>query len=101
VSLVSTNTHDTADPDIAGIKLNVERYMQLFRLIGCDTYTKIAAETGVTLRHIRRARRGGVVGGVFMAQTIAALRRHADRLAEYGQEPPTLDDLFTVEPRRA
>lgn len=70
--------------------------MQLFRLIGCTTLTQIAAETGLTVRHVRRARHGGVVGETFMTRTITALQRHASRLAEYGHEPPTLDDLFVV-----
>lgn len=82
--------------DAAGIRLDVERFLLLFRLIGCDTLTKIAAETGVNLRQVRRARNGGVIGEVFMARSVAALQRNAAQLAEYGHEPPTLDDLFAV-----
>lgn len=87
---------NTAIQDTAGIRLDVERYRLLFRLIGCDTLTKIAAETGLTVRQVRRVRNGGVVGEVFMARSIAALQRNAHKLAEFGHEPPTLDDLFTV-----
>lgn len=93
---MSTDTDTTAIQDTAGIRLDVERYLLLFRLIGCDTLTKIAAETGLTVRQVRRARNGGSVGGVFMTRSIAALQRHAARLAEYGHQPPGLDDLFTV-----
>ncbi|MFI1195481.1 hypothetical protein ACH4T9_19800 [Micromonospora sp. NPDC020750] len=74
----------------------MKQYLLLFRLIGCDTLTAIAAETGINIRQVRRARRGGVVGEVFMARSVAALQRHATKLAEYGHEPPGLDDLFTV-----
>jgi hypothetical protein len=93
---VSTDTSNTAQQDITGIRLDVERYLLLFRLVGCDTLTMIAAETGLTLRQVRRARNEGVIGEVFMARTVAALQRNAAKLAEYGHEPPTLDDLFTV-----
>lgn len=93
---MSTDTETTATQDIPGIQLDVERYLQLFRLIGCSTLTEIAEETGVTLRQVRRARNEGILGEVFMARTIAALQRHADELARYGHTPPTLDDLFRV-----
>ncbi|MEV4846101.1 hypothetical protein AB0K20_23150 [Micromonospora matsumotoense] len=93
---MSTDTDTTATQDAAGIRLNVERFLLLFRLIGCVTLTQIAAETGLTLRQVRRARNGGVPGEVFMARTVAALQRNADRLAEYGHPPTTLDDLFVV-----
>ncbi|MFI6819772.1 hypothetical protein ACIBJE_02320 [Micromonospora sp. NPDC050187] len=93
---MSTDTSTTPHQDTAGIRLDVERYLLLFRLIGCDTLTKIAAETGLTVRQVRRVRNGGVIGEVFMARSVAALRRNADKLAEYGHAEPTLDDLFTV-----
>ena len=93
---MSTDTESTALQDTAGIRLDVERYLLLFRLIGCDNLTKIAAETGLTVRQVRRVRYGGVIGEVFMARSVAALQRNADKLAEYGHEPPTLDDLFAV-----
>lgn len=98
---VSTETRDIALPDAAGIVLDFDRYMQLFRLIGCDSVPKIADVSGVSWRQIYRAKAGAVVGEVFMARTIAALQQHAEKLAEYGHEPPTLDDLFTVEARKA
>ncbi|WP_431976132.1 hypothetical protein [Micromonospora haikouensis] len=79
-----------------GIQLDVERYRLLFRLIGCGTLTQIAAEVGLTLRQVRRACNEGVIGEVFMARSVAALQRNAAKLAEYGHEPPTLDDLFKV-----
>ncbi|MEU4595349.1 hypothetical protein [Micromonospora aurantiaca (nom. illeg.)] len=93
---MSTDMQVSARRDSAGITLDVDRFLSLFRLIGCDTLTAIAAEIGLNVRQVRRARNGGVIGEVFMARTVAALQRHADRLAEYGHEPPTLDDLFTV-----
>ena len=93
---MSTDTSNTATQDTTGIRLDVEQYLLLFRLIGCDTLTAIAAETGLTVRQVRRVRNGGVIGEVFMARSVAALQRNADKLAEYGHEPPTLDDLFTV-----
>lgn len=97
---MSTDTRTTSPQDAAGIQLQAERYLALFRLIGCNTLTQIAEETGVALRQVRRARHGSVVGEVFMARTIAAFQRNAAKLAEYGHEPPTLDDLFTVIPER-
>lgn len=93
---MSTDTSTTERQDIAGIALNVERYRLLFRLIGCDKLTQIAAEIGLTVRQVRRACNEGVIGEVFMARSIAALQRNAAKLAEYGHAEPTLDDLFTV-----
>jgi hypothetical protein len=90
----------TVECGAAGIKLDVDRHKALFAAIGCDTVEKIAAETGVADRTIYRAREG-VIGEVFMAQTIAALHRHADKLQAQGLEPPTLDELFTVITRPA
>ncbi|MEV4197067.1 hypothetical protein [Micromonospora globbae] len=98
---MSTDMHVPSQQDAAGIRLDVDRYLSLFRLIGCDNLTKIAAESGLTVRQVRRARNGGVIGEVFMARTVAALQRHAGRLAEFGHEPPTLDDLFTVTTEQA
>lgn len=92
---MSTDIHDTAIPDTAGIHLDVARHTELFAAIGCTTAAQIAAETGVTERTVRRARRG-VIGEVFIASTVAALHRHADKLRERGHQPPTLDELFTV-----
>lgn len=87
--------HDTPQPDTAGIALDVDRHRELFTAIGCESVESIAAETGVSDRTIRRARQG-VIGEVFMARTIAALRRNSDKLHEAGMNPPTLDELFTV-----
>ncbi|PZG15064.1 hypothetical protein C1I95_20365 [Micromonospora craterilacus] len=92
---MSTDIHDTVGPDTAGIRLDVARHTELFAAIGCDTAAKIAAATGVTERTVRRARQG-VIGEVFMAQTITALRRHADTLRQHGHEPPALGDLFCI-----
>ncbi|MEU4781076.1 hypothetical protein [Micromonospora sp. NPDC023633] len=93
---MSTDMEVPAVRDTAGISLDVERYRKLFALIGCDELTKIAVEIGMTVRQVRRACNEGVIGEVFMARSIAALKRHADKLAEYGHEPPGLDDLFAV-----
>ncbi|SCL32222.1 hypothetical protein GA0070616_4410 [Micromonospora nigra] len=92
---MSTDIHDTVKPDTAGIRLDVARHTELFAAIGCDSPAKIAAETGVTERTVRRARQG-VIGEVFMAQTVAALQRHEKTLTAAGLKPPTLDELFTV-----
>ncbi|MFI2650171.1 hypothetical protein [Micromonospora fulviviridis] len=93
---MSTDMGTTANQDTAGIRLDVERYLLLFRLIGCDTLTKIAAETGLTFRQVSRAKNGGAIGEVFMTRSVAALQRNAEKLAEFGHAAPTLDDLFTV-----
>lgn len=92
---MSTDIHDTGKPDTAGIRLDVARHAELFAAIGCDSLAKIAAETGVTERTVRRARQG-IIGEVFMAQTVAALQRNAGKLRKQGLTPPTLDELFTV-----
>lgn len=89
-----------AESGAAGIQLDVARHTELFAAIGCDTVEKIAAETGVTDRTVYRARQG-VIGEVFMAQTVAALHRHADELKDKGHQLPTLDELFTVITRPA
>lgn len=87
--------HDTPQTDTAGIALDVDRHRELFAAIGCESDVAIATETGVTDRTVRRAR-DGVIGEVFMARTIAALRRNADKLHAAGLTPPTLDELFSV-----
>jgi hypothetical protein len=68
----------------------------LFAAIGCKSYAAIARETGVDERTVRRARLGQHLGVPFIAQTLAALNRHADTLRAQGLEPPTFDDLFQV-----
>ncbi|MET7949266.1 hypothetical protein [Micromonospora sp. NPDC005324] len=92
---MSTDIHDTVKPDTAGIRLDVAHHTELFAAIGCDTPAKIAAETGVTERTVRRARQG-VIGEVFIAQTIAALQRRDAQLRAAGMKAPILDELFTV-----
>lgn len=87
--------HDTPQPDTAGIALNADLHRELFAAIGCESAAAIAAETGVTDRTVRRAR-DGVIGEVFMARTIAALHRNADKLHAAGYKVPTLNDLFRV-----
>lgn len=86
---------DTVKSDAAGIRLDADRHRELFAAIGCDSDVAIAAETGVTDRTVRRAR-DGIIGEVFMANTIAALQRNKGKLRDAGLEPPTLDELFTV-----
>lgn len=92
--------HDTVQPDTAGIQLDVERHRELFAAIGCTSVEAIAAVTGVSDRTVRRARQG-IIGEVFMAQTIAALQRNARKLRKAGMKPPTLDELFSVVTRKA
>ncbi len=99
VALVRSDTDVTAT-STAAIQFDVARHAELFAAIGCDTVEKIAAETGVTERTVYRARQG-VVGRVFMANTIAALHRHAATLRKAGHKPPTLDELFSVVIRTA
>lgn len=97
---MSTDIHDTPNREVAGIRLDVDLHRKLFAAIGCVSAEAIAAETGITARTVRRARQG-VVGEVFIAQTIAALERNAARLRAAGYRPPTLAELFTVVSRAA
>lgn len=91
--------NDTEAADVrATIQLRADRFALMFAAIGVTKDEEIAALAGYSDRTIRRAR-AGQLGEVFIANTIHALRRHADKLARYGLEP-TLDELFTVVEQR-
>lgn len=82
----------------AAIRLRVDggetRLDVITRIIGVTTDDARAKLIGVDPKTIRRVRQG-VLGEVFIAATIAALRRHADRLAQFGVTAG-FDDLFEV-----
>jgi hypothetical protein len=78
----------------AEIRLRVDRFELMTRVLGCESDLARAYLIGVDPRTISRARQG-VIGEVFMAKLVTALRRNRPRLAELGLEP-TLDDLFEV-----
>lgn len=73
------------------------RYLAAFAAIGCTSKEACARESELDTKSISRALSGATVGDLFMAQTIATLRKeeHRERLAEVEIEP-TLDSLFEV-----
>jgi len=92
--------HDPEAADAqAEIRLREDRFALMWAVVGCTKDEEIAQEAGYSARTVRRARTGQL-GNAFVAQTIHALRRHADKLARYGLTP-TLDELFEVVEARA
>lgn len=92
---MSQNVHDRAHPNTnAVLRLRVDKFDLMTRVLGCESDAARAALLGLTYRTVLRARRG-VVGEVFVAQTIFALQREGETLGQYGLKP-TLDELFEV-----
>jgi len=88
--------HDRSDTNTqAMLRLRVERFDLMTRVLGCESDTARAALINMTYQSVRRAKRDNIIGGVFVAQTIAALRRHREELQQYGLAP-TFDDLFEI-----
>jgi hypothetical protein len=78
------------------VRLRVDRFELMTRVIGKTTITGRAELIGVDRKTLRRVLHGGITPGeVFIGKTVAALRRHADTLAECGLSP-SLDELFEV-----
>lgn len=90
---------DTDAPLDAGtnatIRLRLDRFELMTRVVGATTSAARAQLIGVDRKTIYRAIEEGTIGEVFMAQTVAALRRHSETLASCGLTP-TLDELFEV-----
>lgn len=78
----------------ASLRLRVDRFELMTRILGCESDIARAELIGMSARSIQRAR-NGVVGTTFAANTVAALREHADELAERNLTCG-LDDLFEV-----
>lgn len=68
-------------------------------LAGCVDDDDRARLIGVDVKTVRRARRG-ILGEVFMARTVAALRPHAGAIQLKLGVEVTLDELFNVVPNR-
>jgi hypothetical protein len=82
-----------SQPD-AKLQLRAEQFDLMTRVVGYASDAARARLLGVNERTMRRARQG-IIGEVFVAHTVAALRRHEDALAERNLYP-TLDSLFEV-----
>lgn len=74
---MGSDTRGPAIQDVqAGFKLRYDKFVAYFAQIGFETTEAIAREIGMTSRTIRRARNDDIIGEVFVASTLAALRRH-------------------------
>jgi len=78
----------------ATIRLRVDKFELMTRVVGATTMAQRSVLIGVDRKTIGRAI-NGVIGEVFMASTIAALRRHEPALRACGLTP-SLDELFEV-----
>lgn len=89
---------DTVEPDTrAAVRLRVEAFAAMWRVVGATTNDEIAAQMEMSSRQIRRVRNGEVPAGeVFIARTLASLRPHARQLRRAGVGEPTFDNLFEV-----
>jgi hypothetical protein len=93
---VTQNMHDqTAQNTQAVLRLRGDQFDLMTRILGCESDAARAELIGVNWRTVSRAKAGAKVGEVFIAQTIASLRRETDTLGRYGLKP-TLDNLFEV-----
>lgn len=78
----------------AVLRLRVDRFDLMTRILGCETELARAELIGMDYRSIWRAR-NGAVGTTFAANTVAALREHSAELAKYNLSVG-LDELFEV-----
>ena len=86
------NERDTA----ATIQLRLDRFELMTRVVGATTVAGRAELIGIDRKTMSRILNGSqLIGEVFIAKTVAALRRHADTLGECGLTP-SLDELFEV-----
>jgi len=79
---------------VATIRVRRDRFDLMTRIVGATTPDARAELIGVHRRTLNRALKGRP-GDKFMAQTVAALRRHSEALGACGLAP-TLDELFEV-----
>lgn len=91
---------NTQVPTQAVLRLRMEQFDLMTRLLGCESDTARAELIGVTYRTIWRARKPldrdqPQSHDKLIAQAVANLRLHADELAKYGLHP-TLDSLSEV-----
>lgn len=90
------DTYDTPQPDTqAEIRLRPDRFRQMWGLLGVSSNVEIARRMGLSRRQVVRAQQGAVVGEVFMAASMSAFAKDAEKLAEKGHEV-SLDYLFEV-----
>lgn len=82
------------------VELKARNFDRMTALAGCADDSDRARLIGVDLKTIRRARRG-ILGEVFMARTVAALRPYAETIAEQLGLDVTLDNLFGVVARQS
>lgn len=83
----------------ATLRLRQQRFALMFAVLGATKDHEIAELTGYSIRTIRRARAGGQVGEIFVANTVYTLQQHAEELGRYGLRP-SLDELFEVVEKR-
>lgn len=83
---------DTATQAV--ILARMDRFDLYTRVLGCETDVARGELIGMTDRAVRRARQGAV-GGVFVANTLAALRRFERELAACNLRV-TFEELFEV-----
>lgn len=93
---MTSNTHDRREANTrASIRLKVPKFDLITRVLGCESEAARASLLGVTYITILRARNGGNVGEMFIAQTLAIFQRHAEELHRYNLKP-SFDELFEV-----
>lgn len=77
------------------VKLRAAQFDSMTIAAGCADDADRAALIGVDAKTISRARRG-ILGEVFMARTVVALRRHSAEIIAATGTAPSLDALFEV-----
>jgi hypothetical protein len=96
---VSTDTHvsplNTEAPELlVDINFRFDQFLVMTAILGAQNDAERAVLIQMDPKTLRRAR-DGVIGHEFMGKTVAGLRRHSDKLAEYGITV-SLDALFEV-----
>lgn len=77
------------------LTLKTRRFLLATMALGCDSDLARSKLLHIGPKKIAEARKGATVGGIFVAKTVDAMRKHADALAEVGIEP-TIDAFFEV-----
>lgn len=83
----------------AGVKLRVDRFDLMTRVLGCESDRARAQMLDVDPRTVSRAR-AGIVGEEFIAQTLTTMQQHAGELAALGLTG-SFEDLFEVRRKSA
>jgi hypothetical protein len=94
-ALQARESDETSDVG-ARLVLRTRKFLLATNALGCESDLARSRLLGIDPKTIGDARRGGTIGGIFVAKTVKVMREHPEVLAEVGIEP-TIDAFFDVE----